>query len=191
MDQAKQFIYKGMKIEEIILGFPQKAQKLRRTIKNIAPLIEDIHHETLEGFLVAHGKEPLEVEPFVDRLNAILQEQMNEGTISITDAAAAKFKEEADCALKFADQVGSCGTGYEYILEPSASHESDDHIFFCKGVEIRVPSGSIKRLMGSVIDYVEGFEDDHFPGLLRLGFTIANPNVKSTCDCGCSTGYGA
>lgn len=122
MDQAKQFIYKGMKIEEIILGFPQKAQKLRRTIKNIAPLIEDIHHETLEGFLVAHGKEPLEVEPFVDRLNAILQEQMNEGTISITDAAAAKFKEEADCALKFADQVGSCGTGYEYILEPSASH---------------------------------------------------------------------
>ena len=64
-------------------------------------------------------------------------------------------------------------------------------IFYSCGIEISVPSVCKERLLGSLIDFEEGFIDDNFRGLIRLGFTIANPNVKSTCDCGCSSGYGA
>jgi len=110
---------------------------------------------------------------------------------------AAKLKEilsqekKEGWRVKFADIPAACGAGFEYVLEPCFQPDPADKTFYSRGIEISVPSACIKRLLGSLIDFEEGFIDENFTGLIKLGFTIANPNAKSTCDCGCSTGYGA
>ena len=197
MSNETQIIHKKMKINEIVLNFPQKAQKLRRAIKNFAFFPHDLPQEILEVYLAKHGKNQSETDPFIQRLNDILKERINLNEISMTEKAAVKLKEilskerKNEWGVKFADQLGACGAGFEYILEPSSHPSPTDKIFYSHGIEISVPNLSIERLLGSLIDFEEGFIDDNFTGLIKLGFTISNPNVKSTCDCGCSTGYGA
>jgi iron-sulfur cluster assembly protein len=39
----------------------------------------------------------------------------------------------------------------------------------------------LKRLLGCVIDYVDGLQG--------AGFKISNPNAKASCGCGSSQGY--
>lgn len=192
-----QTIRKEMKVNDIILHFPPKAQKIRRAIKNFAFFFHDLPQETLEEFLNRQGKTQTDIDPFIKKLNDILGEQDCLDAISITEKALAKVREllheegKIGWGLKFTDQPAECGAGFEYILEPCFKPDSTDITFNPRGIEIYVPNASLKRLLGSMIDYEEGFLDDNFTGLLRLGFTISNPNVKSTCECGCSTGYGA
>ena len=197
MTDKTQVIHEKMKINEIVLGFPPKAQKLRRAIKNFASFPHDLPDETLEDYLIKHGKNLSETGPFVKRLNEILHEPTILGTISLTVKAAEKIKEilleenKVGWGLKFADNTAACGAGFEYEMEPIASPDPTDHRFYSQGIEISVPITSIHRLLGCLIDFEEGFLDDNFKGLIRLGFTIVNPNAKSTCDCACSMGYGA
>jgi iron-sulfur cluster assembly accessory protein len=197
MTDNTQVIHEKMKVNEIVLGFPPKAQKLRRAIKNFASFPHDLPDETLEAYLSKHGKTLSETGPFVKRLNEILHEPTILGTISLTEKAAEKIKEvlleenKVGWGLKFADTTAACGVGFEYVLEPSDSPDPTDHRFYSQGIEICVSSGCIHRLLGSLIDFEEGFLDDNFKGLIRLGFTIVNPNIKTTCDCACSMGYGA
>jgi iron-sulfur cluster assembly protein len=197
MTDTTQVIHEKMKVNEIVLGFPPKAQKLRRAIKNFASFPHDLPDETLEAYLTKHGKSPSEMIPFVKRLNEILQEQTALGTISLTEKAAEKIKKilleenKVGWGVRFADQAAACGAGFEYTLDPVSSADPADQRFFSQGIEISIPNASIPRLLGSLIDFEEGFLDDNFQGLIRLGFTIANPNIKSTCECACSSGYGA
>jgi iron-sulfur cluster assembly accessory protein len=197
MMNRTQIIHEKMKVNEIVLNFPPKAQKLRRAIKNFASFPHDLPEETLEVYLAKNGKNQNEAAPFIQRLNEILEEPTVANQISITENAAAKLKEilneekKAGWGVKFADHPAACGAGFEYVLEPCSHPDATDMIFYSCGIEISVPSGCKERLLGSLIDFEEGFIDDNFKGLIRLGFTIANPNVKSTCDCGCSAGYGA
>jgi iron-sulfur cluster assembly accessory protein len=197
MMNSTQAIHAKMKVNEIVLGFPPKAQKLRRAIKNFASFPHDLPDETLEAYLEKHGKSLNEAVPFIQRLNEILEEPTTLNAISMTEKAAAKVKEvlleekKVGWGVKFADNPAACGAGFEYVLEPVSSPDPTDHIYYSQGIAISVPSACIGRLMGSLIDFEEGFIDDNFTGLIKLGFTIANPNVKSTCDCGCSSGYGA
>jgi iron-sulfur cluster assembly accessory protein len=196
MTNTMQIIHEKMKVNEIVLNFPSKAQKLRRAIKNFASFPHDLPQETLEVYLAKHGKNPSEADPFIKKLNDILEEQTNLSEVSMTEMAAVKLKEilseegKIGWGVKFADQPAACGAGFEYILEPSSHPNPMDKTFHSHGIEISVPSSCIDRLLGSLIDFEEGFIDDNFTGLIKLGFTIVNPNVKSTCDCGCSAGYG-
>ena len=192
----RQIIHKNMKINEIVLNFPPKAQKLRRAIKIFASFTHELPQETLEVYLEKQGKNRSEFDPFIKRLNDILQEPTNLNEVSLTEKAGAKLKEilsqekKEGWGVKFADTPAACGAGFEYILEPCFQPDPADKTFYSQGIEISVPSACIKRLLGSLIDFEEGFIDENFTGLIKLGFTIANPNVKSTCDCGCSAGYG-
>lgn len=197
MNNKTSLIRKEMKVNEIILSFPPQAQKIRRTIRNFATFPNELPQESLETFLNKHGKNQSEIDPFVEKLNAILDEQVSIDQISFTAKASAKIKSllneenKNGWGIKYADQLAHCGAGFEYILEPCQGPTPNDITFYSQGIEIYTPRESIKRLIGSLIDYEEGFIDDNFQGFLKLGFTILNPNVKSTCDCGCSTGYGA
>lgn len=197
MSNKSQMIHKEMKVNEIVLNFPPKAQKLRRAIKNFASFPHDLPQETLETYLAKTGKNTIETDPFIKRLNDILEEQTNLNEVTLTEKAAAKIKEillgegRDRFAVKFADHPAACGAGFEYVFEPASQSNPSDRIFYSHGIEIYVPNSCIERLLGCLIDFEEGFIDENFKGLIKLGFTIVNPNVKTTCECGCSAGYGA
>lgn len=185
-----------MQIEDIIRGFPQKGAKLRRAMRNFLACTEDLPNIPLENFLIAKGKTSADVDFLVQKLNAVLQENADPANITITEHAALKLKEllnsegRGTWGVKFADRPAACGTGYEYIFEPTQQPSPEDQVFLSNGVEIYAPRANLKRFLGSLIDFEESpIDDDHFPGLLGEGFTISNPNVKTTCACGCSNMY--
>lgn len=185
-----------MRIEEIILGFPQKALRLRRAMRNFLSCSEELPNEQLDTFLASQGKRSEDVDALVKKLNDVLQETADPTCISITEQAASKLKEflfsegRGNWGVKIADQPAVCGTGYQYVFEPSQQPSSEDQVFVSHGVEIYAPRGSLRRFLGSLIDYEEGpIDGDHFTGLLGAGFIISNPNIKTTCACGCSLMY--
>lgn len=189
-------ISKTMKLQEIVLSFPQKAQKLRRIMRNLIPCSHELPNEPLETVLVSHGKKHYEIELFIKKLNDVLQEQTSPDAISLTETAANQLKallsreEKIDWGLVIADQPASCGTGFEYKLGFSQHPAPEDIVFYSHGMKIYTPRATVNRFLGSLIDYEEGpIDDHHFEGLLKLGFTISNPNVKTTCPCGCSNNY--
>lgn len=191
-------ISKSMKIEEIIMGFPQKAIKLRRAMRNVLSCKGDLPNEHLDALLMNQGKDAIEIDLFVNRLNEVLQEQTDPNSISITEKAAAKLKEylakegKAGWSLRIADKEAGCGTGYEYVFDVVENPVADDALFCSCGVNIYAPNATLKRFIGSCVDFEESPIDDddqHFTGLFKLGFTISNPNIKTTCACGCSGTY--
>ncbi len=189
-EQATQKISKEMTIAEILEGFPYQSQRLAQILTNAG-----LHcvgcgaatWETLEGGMLGHGKTEAEIDDLVDKLNRLLEEEIpNFDTITLTPRAAKKFKEIAiedgkeGFALRFGDTAGGC-SGFTYIIDFSECAAEDDLVLESEGVEIHVKKTMVKRLMGSVIDYVDA--------LYGAGFKIANPNVKSSCGCGTSQNY--
>ncbi len=182
-------ISKEMTIDEIFSFFPEKSQKLAQEITNAG-----LHcvgcsassWETLEAGMLGHGKSPNEVDMLVKRLNDILAELNDPSTISLTKRAAEKFLEileeegKADHSLRLSDRPAGC-SGFEYALDFSKNALPTDAIFHSQGIEIHVPKSSLNRLLGVVVDYVDGLQG--------AGFKISNPNVKSACGCGSSHGY--
>jgi iron-sulfur cluster assembly protein len=106
------------------------------------------------------------------------------GQIAISDTAATKLKDlmvaekkdPAQFALRLGVQGGGC-SGLTYFMDFDTARE-DDKVFThpAAGVRVLVDPKSILYLSGSVLDYAEG--------LMGSGFTIKNPNVKSSCGCG-------
>jgi iron-sulfur cluster assembly protein len=184
-----QKINKEMTIEEIFSRFPHKSQKLAQEMTNTG-----LHcvgcgaatWETLEAGMLSHGFSPEEVLKMVDRLNAILAEEVNLSAISLTKRAADKYrhilKEEGKegWGLRFGDKAAGC-SGFEYVLDYSEKANSDDRVFVSEGVEIHINKDDVSRLMGSEIDFVDGLNGS--------GFKISNPNVKGSCGCGKSQSY--
>jgi iron-sulfur cluster assembly accessory protein len=64
---------------------------------------------------------------------------------------------------------------YELGWEDEPS--SDDDVIETKGVKVFVDKYSAPYLAGSEIDFVEN-------DMMGAGFSIKNPNVKSSCGCG-------
>lgn len=178
-----------MTIGEIFSLFPQKAQKLAHTL-TLAGLncssCSAATWETLEAGMLGHGFDQEEMGKLVAQLNQILTEQEDLSTISLTERAAKKFidfaKEEGlpEANLRFGDQAGGCG-GFEYLLDFALSPEDTDLVFESHSVQIFVDEKIAPRLMGSVIDYVDGLQG--------AGFKVSNPQVRSSCGCGKSQGY--
>ena len=106
------------------------------------------------------------------------------GQIVVTDKAAEKLcelmvaekKDPAQFGLRLGVQGGGC-SGMTYFMDFDSARD-DDKVFThpAAGVRVFVDAKSILYLSGSILDYSEG--------LMGSGFSIKNPNVKSSCGCG-------
>lgn len=80
--------------------------------------------------------------------------------------------------LRVRVQGGGC-SGFQNKLDLDAKYdEKTDHKFEFHGIEVVVDKRSLLYLNGATVD----FHDD----LNKRGFTINNPQAKSTCGCGSS-----
>lgn len=185
----KKVIHKNMTIEEILSLFPNKAQRLSHEITSAGLHCVGCHAatwETLEGGMLGHGMNLEAVERLVKRLNALLEEESDASTITLTKRAAAKYMQILDeegkqgWGMRFEERMAGCN-GFEYVLDYSEKAADTDDIFECHGVQIHINKGMVNRLLGSEIDYIDGLQGS--------GFKISNPNVKSSCGCGTSHNY--
>ncbi len=107
--------------------------------------------------------------------------------VSVTEAAASKIaqllaeEEKREAGLRVFVQGGGC-SGFQYglMIEEGAGDPDADRIFQSNGVTLFVDPISIRYLTGAEVDFVDN--------LMGGGFTIKNPNAKSTCGCGQSFG---
>lgn len=102
--------------------------------------------------------------------------------IVLTDSAAAKVKElmaredsAENLALRVAVQPGGC-SGMRYALFFDDRELEGDVATEIKGVPVRVDKMSAPHLVSTQIDWVDSLQG--------AGFSIDNPNAKSTCACG-------
>jgi iron-sulfur cluster assembly accessory protein len=189
-DQSQKKIHRHMTIEEILSLFPHKAQRLSQEITNAGLHCvgcQAATWETLEAGMLGHGMTDDAIAHLVDRLNALLEEPESDlTTITITKRAAQKYLEileeegKQGWGLRFAEKMAGCN-GFEYMLDYSEKALHDDATFESLGIQIHINNALVKRLRGSVIDYVDGLHGS--------GFKVTNPNVKSACGCGSSHGY--
>ncbi len=93
-------------------------------------------------------------------------------------SAAGSVEEGGKLYLRVRVQGGGC-SGFQNKLDLDHNYnEKTDHLFEMHGVAVVVDKRSLLYLEGAVID----FHDD----LNKRGFTVSNPNAKSTCGCGSS-----
>ena len=105
--------------------------------------------------------------------------------INVTEAAAEKITEllvdehKVGAGLRVFVQGGGC-SGFQYglMIDEGEGDSSADQVFEVNGVRLFVDPISIRYLRGAEVDFV----DNNMGG----GFTIKNPNAKSTCGCGSS-----
>lgn len=182
-------VSRTMTIEEILSLFPYKAQKLAHEITAAGLHCVGCHAatwETLEGGMLGHGMNDEAIERLVDRLNALLDEPVDETTITMTKRGAEKFKEilaeegKEGWGLRFGERMAGC-SGFEYLLDYCEKANEDDVTFEAHGIYIYVQSKLLTRLKGSEIDYIDS--------LHNAGFKISNPHAKSSCGCGSSHNY--
>jgi iron-sulfur cluster assembly accessory protein len=105
--------------------------------------------------------------------------------IHVTPTAASKITEllaeenKQNAGLRVFVQGGGC-SGFQYGLmidEGEGSSESDE-VFESNGIRLLVDPISSRYLVGAEVDFVDNMAGG--------GFTIKNPNAKSTCGCGSS-----
>ena len=103
--------------------------------------------------------------------------------LTVTALAAEKISElladeqKAGAALRVFVQGGGC-SGFQYglMIEEEASQPGADQVFESNGVKLYVDPISIRYLKGAEVDFVDNMSGG--------GFTIRNPNAKTTCGCG-------
>lgn len=105
--------------------------------------------------------------------------------INVTEMAAAKITEllaeeqKPGAGLRVFVQGGGC-SGFQYglMIDEGEGDAEADQVFEVYGVRLLVDPISLRYLQGAEVDFV----DNQMGG----GFTIKNPNAKSTCGCGSS-----
>ena len=105
--------------------------------------------------------------------------------INVTPTAAEKITEllaeenKTDAGLRVFVQGGGC-SGFQYglMIDEGEGDTEADQVFEVNGVRLLVDPISLRYLKGAEVDFV----DNNMGG----GFTIKNPNAKSTCGCGSS-----
>ena len=105
--------------------------------------------------------------------------------INVTEAAAEKIQEllvdeqKVGAGLRVFVQGGGC-SGFQYglMIDEGEGDVQSDQVFEVNGVRLFVDPISLRYLRGAEVDFV----DNNMGG----GFTIKNPNAKSTCGCGSS-----
>ena len=103
--------------------------------------------------------------------------------ITVTEAAASKIKDllaeenKSDSGLRVFVQGGGC-SGFQYGLMIEESGGVGDQTYESNGIKLYVDPVSLSYLKGAEVDFVDTITGG--------GFTIKNPNAKSTCGCGSS-----
>lgn len=103
--------------------------------------------------------------------------------INVTQVAASKISEllaeeqKAQSGLRVFVQGGGC-SGFQYGLMIEENPGDSDQVFESNGVKLYVDPVSLSYLKAAEVDFVESATGG--------GFTIKNPNAKSTCGCGSS-----
>ena len=103
--------------------------------------------------------------------------------INVTQVAASKISEllaeeqKAQSGLRVFVQGGGC-SGFQYGLMIEGDPNDSDQVFESNGVKLYVDPVSLSYLKAAEVDFVESVTGG--------GFTIKNPNAKSTCGCGSS-----
>ena len=105
--------------------------------------------------------------------------------INVSEMAATKITEllseenKSGSGLRVFVQGGGC-SGFQYglMIDEGEGDAQTDQIFEVHGVKVLVDPISLRYLKGAEVDFV----DNNMGG----GFTIKNPNAKSTCGCGSS-----
>lgn len=101
--------------------------------------------------------------------------------LSISEKAAEEIKRVITeqklegMALRLKVVPGGC-SGFSYYMGFDDTTEAGDQVIEEHGVRMVVDTESLTYLSGSVVDYVDG--------MMGAGFTVRNPNAKSTCGCG-------
>ena len=178
-----------MTIDDVFKKFPHKSPKLAQEMTNTG-----LHcvgcsastWETIEAGMYGHGMNDEQIESLLKKLNQILAEKEDPNTVTLTEKAAKKYNEileeegKAGWGLRFGERAAGC-SGFEYFLDYAEKAKPGDLVLESQGIQIYLHHKSADRLMGCVIDYVDG--------LHGAGFKISNPNVKASCGCGSSHGY--
>lgn len=105
--------------------------------------------------------------------------------ITVTPAAATKISEllteenKQQAALRVFVQGGGC-SGFQYglMIDEGEGQATTDSVIESNGVRLVVDPISARYLKGAEVDFVDNITGG--------GFTIKNPNAKSTCGCGSS-----
>ena len=101
--------------------------------------------------------------------------------VNVTPLAASKITEElsqetnAAIGLRVYVQGGGC-SGFQYGLVVEETPGATDQVVESNGIKLYIDPISIRYLKGAEIDWVDNIAGG--------GFTIRNPNAKSTCGCG-------
>lgn len=103
--------------------------------------------------------------------------------LTVTPLAAEKINEllaeeqKAGTGLRVFVQGGGC-SGFQYglMIEENGAQPESDQIIESNGVKLYVDPISIRYLQGAEVDFIDNVAGG--------GFTIRNPNAKSTCGCG-------
>ena len=105
--------------------------------------------------------------------------------INVSSTAASKINEllseegKAGSGLRVFVQGGGC-SGFQYglMIDEGEGDESTDSVIESNGVKLLVDPISARYLAGAEVDFVDNITGG--------GFTLKNPNAKSTCACGSS-----
>jgi iron-sulfur cluster insertion protein len=105
--------------------------------------------------------------------------------IHVTTTAAEKITEllteenKPDAGLRVFVQGGGC-SGFQYglMIEEGDGTTDSDQTIESNGIRLFVDPISVRYLKGAEVDFVDSVAGG--------GFTIKNPNAKSTCGCGSS-----
>ena len=103
--------------------------------------------------------------------------------INVSPTAASKISEllaeesKEGSGLRVFVQGGGC-SGFQYGLMIEEGGSDADQVFESNGVKLYVDPISVRYLGGAEVDFVDTVTGG--------GFTIKNPNAKSTCGCGSS-----
>jgi iron-sulfur cluster insertion protein len=109
----------------------------------------------------------------------------NQSMIHVTETAAEKItallaeENKLGSGLRVFVQGGGC-SGFQYglMIDEGSGDPESDQVFEVNGVKLLVDPVSLRYLNNAEVDFV----DNNMGG----GFTIKNPNAKSTCGCGSS-----
>ena len=105
--------------------------------------------------------------------------------INVTPSAAEKIGEllaeenKVGAGLRVFVQGGGC-SGFQYglMIDEGEGDASTDSVIESNGIKLLVDPISARYLTGAEVDFVDNVTGG--------GFTIKNPNAKSTCGCGSS-----
>jgi len=103
--------------------------------------------------------------------------------VNVSTSAATRINEllaeeqKAESGLRVFVQGGGC-SGFQYGLMIEDSPGAADQSFESNGVKLFIDPISARYLSGAEVDFVDSVTGG--------GFTIRNPNAKSTCGCGSS-----